>query len=295
MSSSEQSVAIPSKESDQIPDLPFTDVRTLQDVYPFRREDHDWISVVCGHCYDQHEVPVRCGNRFCPTCSQSRTRKVHARLTQLFSKVPKLPYRDFRLITLTIPNSKTAKDGSRALISAFRRLRNRRMWKSKVYGGAFVIEVTQGQNGFHVHIHIVCQALEIGLDQLRREWMAVSNGRIVDIRTMWNINAASYLTKYLTKVKGTADFVIEIGRSLKGVRLYQCFGRWHGIDLKIRLEVKGCERCGNSCWIINIEWRFARTIVDGWDQFDDWRRSKGYLPPLPVVEVYESLQGELAI
>lgn len=272
MRSSEQSGRISSKECDHIPDLPLTDVRSLSDVYPFRREDHDWISVVCGHCYNQHEVPVRCGNRFCPTCSQSRTRKVHARLTQLFTRVPKLPYRDFRLITLTIPNSQTAIEGSRALVKAFRRLRNRRMWKSKVYGGAFVIEVTQGRNGFHVHVHIVCQSLEIGLDQLRREWVAVSNGSIVDIRTMWNINAASYLTKYLTKVKGAPSFVIEVGKSLKGVRLYQCFGKWHGIDLKVKLEKKGCERCGNSCWIVEFEYKFARTIVDGWDQYDDWLR-----------------------
>jgi len=278
MSSSDHFVSLTSKECPVTPPLPLTDIRTLAGVYPFRREDHEWLSVVCGHCYNTHKVPVRCGNRFCPTCSQARTRKVHARLSQLFSKVPRLPYRDFKLITLTIPNSKTAKEGSQALRTAFRRLRKRKFWNKKVYGGVFVIEVTQGVSGFHVHAHIVCQALEIGQDQLKREWMAVSDGKITDVRAMWNINAASYLTKYLTKVKGAPAFVIEVGRSLKGARLYQCFGKWHGIDLKVKLPVKGCDRCGNSCWIIDIEWRFARTIVDGWDQFDDWQRVNGYIP-----------------
>lgn len=256
-----------------------THMDDLLDVYPFRSQDHEWIEVTCGHCQHSFKVPIKCRNRFCPTCSRGRQSRVRRRISNLINSVPKLEYRTFKLLTLTIPNSQTCEEGYKNLTKAFRRLRQRLWWKSKVTGGCYVVEVTKGQNGYHVHMHVICQALMLPIDEFRREWIHVSGAHIVDVRAMWNIDAANYLTKYLTKVKGDSRFVLEIGIGLKGKRLYQPFGSWHALDLSIPKIKYACPKCQSDAWITDWDIKGGRLIASGWDQYDDWLATNyGSLP-----------------
>lgn len=235
---------------------PISTSEDLRSQFPFRSEDHEWKGIFCMSCGHTFDIPIKCGNRFCPTCSLARRNRVRQRLTSLFNRVPKLPYRTLKLVTLTIPNSQTVREGCDTLISSFRRLRQRKLWRSKVNGGVFVIEVTRGKNGYHVHLHAIVQGLFIDNKVLSREWAAVSPGRIVDVRPCWNINLVYYLTKYLTKVKGEASFVEVIGQGLKGRRLYQPFGSWFALDVPIEKKGTPCTKCGEDCWTIEDRLHF---------------------------------------
>jgi hypothetical protein len=192
----------------------------------------------------------------------------------MFELIPPLPYRTFKLVTLTIPNSKTPQLGYKFLTKSFRKLRQRKWWKRIVYGGVFVVEATKGQNGFHIHMHIICQAYMIPVKELRDHWQSITGAHIVDVRSMWNINASRYLTKYLTKVKGSVEFTMQVGLGLKGSRLYQPFGKWHALDLAIPKQTFPCTKCGYSGWITDWDTRSMRTVADGWTAYEEWLRTR---------------------
>ena len=251
-----------------------SDSAILGTCFPFRPCDHDFIRIICGNCYDDHLVPVKCGNRFCPTCQVGRQSMVRERLKALFNLVPRLPYRTFKLLTLTIPNQSDVGIGYGILIDSFRRLRNRKWWRKRVYGGVFVVEVTQGKSGYHVHMHVICQAFYIDKNELKINWKEVSPGSVCNVLGMWNIDASRYLTKYLTKVKGDPIFVMKVGQGLKGKRLYQPFGKWLALDITIPKLRTPCRLCGATYWIPDIELRTARTIYKTWADFYRYVRNK---------------------
>lgn len=204
---------------------------------------HEFISVCCTHCGHKIDVPVYCGNRFCPICSPARLSRVRKRMTFLIKNVtPKKGY-GIKFLTLTIPNQKDLPTMARFILKAFRRLRQRSYWKNCVLGGLFVLEITGTPGNWHVHIHAAIHSTYMDYGKLLRIWKSVSKGSGVWITRIPESAVVGYLTKYLTK-PGTADSLTqETSDALKGFRLFQPFGSFYAINLTYKKPESVCQNC----------------------------------------------------
>jgi hypothetical protein len=151
-------------------------------------------------------------------------------------------------LTLTIPNRPDAAQAADEITAAFRRMRQRKLWKANVDGGVFVIEATGKPGDWHVHIHAVIHARFFPWEKLHQLWQSVSSGRGVYIQRMPVSAVVNYLLKYITKAEVPEQYVEQLGQALKGRRMFQPFGRWHSISAPPALPAAKCRKCGNDIW-----------------------------------------------
>jgi len=187
------------------------------------------------------KVPDTCRSPWCKPCYRSRGLMIQDRLAKLLSDEP------VRLVTLTLKSDrKPLADRLDRLYRAFRRLRQRLFWKSRVDGGVAFLEVKIGKTSgeWHPHFHLLVQGKYLPLGDLRSEWLeATGDSHVVDIRLVRDRHEVlRYVTKYVTKV---ADLqrgepgehaenepvlkngrLIEAMRAMKGKRRIITFGRW---------------------------------------------------------------------
>lgn len=179
-----------------------------------------------------------CRDRFCRPCA---TAKAH-RLVQDLE--PFLAGRTLRFVTLTLRSSDTPlADQLKRLNKCFRRLRQRKLWQTKVAGGIAVTELTHSpkRNQWHPHLHVLVEGRYISQHDLASNWASVTgDSHIVDIRKVAESGSAiRYLCKYFAKgVPGSVitnpDLATEAVIALTGQRLFTTFGDWHGLKLTKR-------------------------------------------------------------
>lgn len=147
------------------------------------------------------------------------------------------------MVTLTIQNQGSVSAGVQILTKSFRRLRSRRAWKSRIDGGLYVIEVTGLRGHYHVHLHVLVNLRFFPVRLLSKIWSQVAPGKVVHIKRLPVRAAVVYVTKYLTKpsVDGSVIRIVEDG--LKGARLFQPFGTWHGHSALWARPVSRCPVC----------------------------------------------------
>lgn len=211
---------------------------------------HKYITIACAKCNDRHDVPVSCGDRFCPICSVARRGRVRYRLSQLVKLVDPPPGFNPKFITLTIPNSTDLRLGVKSIMASFRRLRQTQFWRNYVHGGAFVIEITGKVGAYHIHIHAIVHAKFIPHSQLMKHWEAVSGGFIVWVKRIPVAAVVAYLCKYLSKCDDEHPDDRTMSDALKGVRLFQPFGSWHSCERKIPKHKGVCPKCKSSDWVV---------------------------------------------
>lgn len=210
---------------------------------------HVWKVLTCAHCGHQITVLVDCKNRFCPLCSPRRSARIANRLNFLINKIQKRPEFGLKMITLSMANCGDVALGIRQLVSAFRRMRNRRLWKMYVDGGAFVIEVTGRPGNWHPHIHAIVYSRYIPWKSLHKTWSQVSGGNAVFISACSPDAAIKYTTKYISKSVVPAHLQEQLSEALRRFRLFQRFGSWHKVSLPSRLYDHRCEDCGRCDWL----------------------------------------------
>jgi hypothetical protein len=150
---------------------------------------------------------------------------------------------------LTIKNTEEIAPGFAHLLKSFRKLRSKKLWKSNVAGGAFVLEVTGVPGNWHCHLHAVIQSRYIPQAQLSRAWLNVSGAVYVWIKRTATNRIVAYLTKYLAKPSVLEEHELDVSHCLTGFRLFQPFGSWLKISCFIQKKPFFCERCGQSAWI----------------------------------------------
>jgi len=221
----------------------------IEDLVVENRHDHDFTTIVCLHCGKEIVVPVYCGNRFCPICSKPRLARVRRRIEFLIKNTEKENGRSFKHLTLTLRSQPDLPGMLKYLTRSFRKMRNTKLWKRFVSGGAFVIEVTHSDAGYHAHIHSIIYADYIEFNELLRMWVKCSGSRGVYIKRIPEHQIVRYLTKYISKP--TDDQAIEdaVHRSLQGFRLFQPFGTWYNLSKKFIDVRPGCPDCGGSSFL----------------------------------------------
>lgn len=142
-----------------------------------------------------------CKLRFCPACRLRHARKTKATIARALATAP---VGDWRFITLTARHSRLPLTEQLANIrAAFRRLRQRKSWKSRVTGGIAVIEINwNAKTGqWHPHLHIVASGTYYPQAELSKAWLSCTRTScIVDIRSIWKIETAvDYIAKYISK------------------------------------------------------------------------------------------------
>jgi len=209
---------------------------------------HKYIEIICEYCGKSHNVPVYCGNRFCPVCSYSRQHRVRERIKFMISNVPYLNTHGIKFLTLTLKNLPDLPKMVDLLLKYFRKLRATKFWKKHVLGGAFVIEVTGSHDDWHAHIHAVIQANYMQRKTLQQIWERISGSWNVDIRMLHKDKAINYLTKYLTKTSVQTNDLMDVAFALKGKRMFSPFGQWYSISNKYVQPAATCRDCGKAAF-----------------------------------------------
>jgi len=210
---------------------------------------HSFRRLICSNCGKTVDVPLFCGDRFCPVCSGPRRARMARRIGQLVARMPTKRGERWRFITLTIPNTKTPEAGLDVLFRAFRRLRQRKAWKRYVRGGVYAAEVTRSDSGWHVHLHCLAVGIFFPQHELARLWKSCSPGRIVDIRKIPTAAAAAYLTKYVTKTTLAPADRAAASAAYRSRRLYSFFGDCHSVKIPKEHHPYACECGACGCYL----------------------------------------------
>lgn len=219
---------------------------------PTPAHPHAFRTLYCAGCGFRVKAPIECGNRFCTTCAPRRAFRVRNRIRWILKNHRKKAGHTLKMITLSTSNCKDLDAGVNQLVAAFRRLRQRDIWKNHVSGGATVIEVTGRPNDWHPHLHILCYSRFIPWQKLRSAWTKVSAGTAVYIQNVDDSKALAYVTKYITKSDVPAFLSDDLSKVLSRFRLFQRFGDWHSLRIPKKLYDYPCPNCTRSTWIVDL-------------------------------------------
>ncbi|MCG8431026.1 MAG: protein rep [Candidatus Omnitrophica bacterium] len=208
---------------------------------------HEFLRLCCYGCGKFINVPVYCGDRFCPVCMRPRLARLRKRLAFLVCEASRSNATRFKHITFTLRNMRDLPAMVKKLVSSFRKVRQSKLWKTYVDGGAFVIEVTYNQehSTWHAHIHAIVQCNWIPWEKLLQTWLHASGGsRGVYIAKLPASQAVKYLTKYMTKPSVEPGQLPQVNQALKGLRLFSPFGTWYAINRTYEPAKHPCSDCG---------------------------------------------------
>ena len=189
------------------------------------RTDPERFRLVADHCHD----------RLCIPCAGTRQAVIRRNALRL------IPDRPHRFLTLTIRNvGQDLATMLNRLYTSFRKLRQRSIWKTRVFGGVAFCEVTYNaeRQTWNPHLHCILDGYYIDRPDLSRAWLAVTgdsfNVNIRLIRTKYAV--VNYVTKYATKplphsvIVGGASLPEAI-EAFKRRRLVLTFGTWRNWKL----------------------------------------------------------------
>lgn len=175
-------------------------------------------------------VMDRCHDRFCTPCSVDRRETVRRNLSG------KLDNRPHRLLTLTIRHhQESLRDLTNRVMTCFRKLRQRALWKQRVTGGAAFLEVNYNAdaNTWHPHLHVILEGHYLPAPELRQAWLAITgDSKNVDISLIRDHRSVTnYVCKYATKplphsVTSHHSQLVEAIDALGHRRTIVTFGRW---------------------------------------------------------------------
>lgn len=210
--------------------------------------------LTCTSCGELHTCERRCSKKWCPVCVRRIATK---RSLKFKAAVAAMKWPLF--VTLTMRNvDDLSFDAVRKLRRAFGKLRQRKLWKAHVRGGAASIEVTNIGNGWHPHLHAIldCEWLahktpkpkatdsrerkkrlcELAAKELERVWSKCLHQvtSSVKVKRTSEADVVQEVLKY--SVKGSdlvesVDPVAPIIRCLEATRLVTTFGTLFGKKL----------------------------------------------------------------
>jgi len=221
---------------------------------------HEFVRIECINCGKSFDVPVYCGDRFCPVCSVTRRLRVRSRLEFLVENVKAGSGYNFKHLTLTIKNQQNLSLMTSSIVKSFRKLRQTRSWKFHVKGGAFVIEITGNSGNWHVHLHVIIESKYYKWAEILALWKKLSSGQGVYIQNIPKREIVRYLTKYISKTDTTPECREDINDALRGTRLFQPFGSWFAINKLYKKPPPQCPECHGTYFMISGEYTDSTDI-----------------------------------
>ena len=226
---------------------------------------HNFIRLHCTSCGHEIDVPVYCGDRFCPICSISRMSRVKARINFFVKNNLPQDGAGFKHLTLTIPSRPDLPGMIKFINHSFRKLRNTKLWKSSILGGAYVCEITHSAEGWHAHLHAIIFGYWIDWYKLRDLWNKCSGGSGVYIQAIPEKTIVRYLTKYLTKPQVPEELLPEVNLEIKGYRLFAPFGSWFNLAKTYVKPACSCRKC-NAGEFVNVHVELGQGFGGFWKE-----------------------------
>ena len=183
-----------------------------------------------------------CKLRVCPVCRRNLQRRSADRVLD-FMQTKQGQSWQFQTLTLKHSAAPLPEQLAR-LVACFRRLRQRKLWKSTVRFGYAVIEVTyhaadslapngriREQSEWHPHLHVLAAVDFIDWSRLRSAWLSVTgDSDAIDCQLVKSAHhAARYVAKYVGKppdldLQREPARALEYYRALQHRRLLMPFG-----------------------------------------------------------------------
>ncbi len=173
-----------------------------------------------------------CRNRCCPACRVRYSRDLALRLSHAIGTVYQ---HEWRFVTFTIKHTKAPlRHQLDFLRQSFRKLRQRKCWKSHAFYGYATIEITYNaqRHEWHPHLHILTRSEFLPYPQIKAAWRAITNGSyIIDIQEVTSPDdVAEYITKYIAKPPpfdtfDSDDLLVEYYQAIAHGRLLIQFGK----------------------------------------------------------------------
>lgn len=209
----------------------------------------------------------RCRSRCCPRCAKFRANELTSKLIAICRRMDSR-----RMITLTLVSvDEPLRDQLLELRRCFGRLRRSRVWKDRVTGGVYTVEVTMNKETglWHPHLHAIVDGSYFPCMELKAAWEKASKGSIIaHIRAVPSATAAArYVSSYVAKTSDAVKFsdeeVAEWAEQVHGLRLASTFGSLHGVKLEESDDVR--VKCREEIQHVNVLVEAARdgdTIAD---------------------------------
>lgn len=246
------------------------------------------LRLVCANCGSKKAVEMSCMRRWCPACSYAVKRERLKRFDQT-ARAMKWPL----FVTLTKRNTGDP-NCIREIRADWSKMRRRKLLVSRIKGGIATIEITNTGNGWHPHLHILCDCKWLALhvpaptfadspdvkrqkyDHARLElsalWCSVikQDQSIVSALRAKSGDALAYAIKYA--IKGTdlinsPDPIAPLLRVLEKSRMISAFGDMHDVDAQIQDDEKPkctCKDCGQIQTFMP-DWIVEKMYIQAYD------------------------------
>lgn len=253
------------------------------------------IPLICCNCGTSKTVEAQCRRRWCPACAYSVQMERVAKWSAA-TRMLKWPL----FLTLTVPNDPDP-ERIRTLRADWSRMRRRKIIASRISGGITTIEVTEGNGGWHPHMHVLadCKWLAVHVPapsprdspdvvkqkcdhakiELENIWSNVIGepASIVAALRARSGDALAYSLKYAVKGSDLIASKLPIGpliRVISKSRMISAFGDFHGRITPDDEEEKPrctCPDCGESASFIPAEIA-ARACISARDKNNALRK-----------------------
>jgi len=234
---------------------------------------HGYRRLYCGNCGQPIDVPIHCSSKTCSYCATARKWRTYHRLRGLLQHNPQIGHARWQHFVFTVRNTVYLLDGVDLLIRSFRLLRHHPAWKTRQFGGAYVVEITKSDRGWHPHLHVISYGFFQNAKVIRRLWCRYTGAYHIFVRPIEGNNIAGYFVKYMAKVPKLPEHDLEtIDRELKNRRLFAHFGTLNELKNRYKSQnfVPACRYCGCTKWIPDF-------MVD---QFRAWFPVKPHTPSI---------------
>ena len=263
-------IVLPSFENLMKSDISLTDRIAIQStLHQLQTCGHYHYWIDCQKCKTSEFVGFSsCKNRYCLPCARKKSLIWLSKLAPAIIDQQKNG-KSVSHMVLTIRNTNDLKDGLLKINSSYRNISHsnyyRNEWKRRFPGGVRTIEVKRGKNSgkWHPHLHllVIKDKPEKDYDYIKTAWKSITkNDGSVFIRAVKKeqvIKSVLETTKYVLKpdkhIYNNKDDLLEVYKSMKGLRQINSWGQLRGLSVKDdeletyeekKLATFICKQCG---------------------------------------------------
>lgn len=214
--------------------------------------------------------PIRCRDRLCPLCALRRAREAAEKYGVAVATMDSA-----RHLVLTAPAiDAPLAEQLRGMQDAMKRLRQHRVWKQRVDGGLYTIEVTfNARSGqWHPHLHVIIDGEYFPHHELMDAWrqalstcdlwsdLQPGDRVIVNISAVHNRKQlARYIAKYIAKPAELCSWSLscirEYSLAVAGKRMMHTFGTLHGVKLGVDDANESDPESRSLIGVAELDWR----------------------------------------
>jgi len=196
-----------------------------------------WLT--CGKHVHKSIPNKTCEFRLCPNCARRQANKKFKKYylsAYAFAKV-----NGYQPMHLVLTQEKRFGEVLQAsvnrLMTAYRKLIRRSVWKEYFKGGLWSIEFAFSETAYHTHLHmVVFRSKFIDVDLLRAEWAAVGGGKNLRLTQIKDISKGlREVLKYIGKPIDIGNFTSDNLRdilNMKGRKFFGTFGEFRSFNTK---------------------------------------------------------------